>query len=736
MVLNIDGSRNRRLGMDYEEDHQIVDTTVTGAENSETAVTTFRWDNAGNNPDQSISVIQVGNQVKFFKLGLGAVSDNLIHTETLTTGQNRQFSYAVVDGILTMVNGDKNIYILEYDVTSNTITKTSKRILIRDFFGVEDIYNNEDITRTNSVSNRPASSNGGTNAHLYNLRNQSFGIPRRASNTESLADPIVHFRDVAGVYPSNADTVTEALYNDATDTDNRTVERFFAADLKDNPIGTTRAPMGYFIIDALDRGASRNAQYTANMTRYPSLSLTIGTLPQDSSEGGATIISEFAGRVWYGGFTGGVIEGDSHSPKMSSYVMFSKVVDSPADINLCYQEGDPTSSTQPDILDTDGGFIRINEAFGISKLINLGSSLIVVAANGIWRIMGGDNGFTATQYIVEKVTDRGCTSPESIAEVDSTFLFWSDDGIYHVAPDQLGSWAANNISFGRIQKLYDSINADSKRKAKGIYDNYERKVRWLYDNATNNNNPTKELVLDVQLQAFYTNTIDKVGDNIYPKVLSTYSGLPYQISFNTLEVFAEDDQVLVGSEAVVLEENELFGVAQREVGYLLATGLDSEGNIQYTFGKYSNPDFRDWYKYNGVGVDAEAYVVTSYLAGGDFQRKKELMYITTHMRRTETGYTEDMEPLNPSSCIVQARWGWSDGDNSGKWGREFQAYRYRRPHLPTGPEDTYDNGFSTVVSRNKVRGTGRVLSMRFRTEPYKDLHLYGWSMIFSIEENV
>jgi hypothetical protein len=731
MVLNIDGSRNRRLGMDYEDNYITVDTTIEDASTTDTAVTTFRWNNAGGDPERSVEVIQFGNEVKFFNLGEVSVSTSLFHTETFPeSDQYIRFSYAVVDGMLVMVNGDKDIYTLELE--GDVITRSSKRLLIRDFFGVEDIFGGQDITRTSNVQNRPTTI---TDAHLYNLRNQSFGIPRLAGNSETLRDPVVYFREQASNrYPSNSDTVTEALYNDANDADNRTVDRFFAANLVRNPLGTTRAPLGYFIIDALDRGTSRRAEYTANMQRYSQLTLNISNLPRDESPDGATVVAEFAGRVFYGGFTGNLIGSDAHSPKLSSYLMFSKVVENTADINLCYQEGDPTSMTSPDIVDTDGGFIRLNEAYGIQKLINLGSSLMVIASNGIWRVVGGDNGFTATQYIVEKITDRGCTSPESIAEIDNTFMFWSDDAIYHVAPDQFGSWACNNISFSRIQKLYDSINVDSKRKARGAYDNYERKVRWIYNSATNNEEATKELVLDIQLTAFYTNTIMKVDDNIYPKVVGIYIGLPYQISDNMSEVYVGLDQVFVGTEEVILSEVELSGISQREIGYLIITGED--GTLSYTFGKYNDNNFRDWLSFDGVGVDAEAYMVTSYLSGTDFQRKKELSYITVHLRRTETGYDESMNPINTSSCLVQSRWGWSNSDNSGKWGREFQAYRYRRAHLPLNSDDDYDNGFLTLITRHKVRGTGRVLSMRFRTEPYKNLHLYGWSMIFSVEDNV
>ena len=86
--------------------------------------------------------------------------------------------------------------------------------------------------------------------------------------------------------------------------------------------------------------------------------------------------------------------------------------------------------------------------------------------------------------------------------------------------------------------------------------------------------------------------------------------------------------------------------------------------------------------------------------------------------------------------MVQARWEWSDSSNSKRWGNPFQAYRYKRLYFPTDSTDTYDTGFSTIVTKNKLRGQGKVLSLKFYTEPDKNLHLYGWSMLMSVGNNV
>lgn len=80
---------------------------------------------------------------------------------------------------------------------------------------------------------------------------------------------------------------------------------------------------------------------------------------------------------------------------------------------------------------------------------------------------------------------------------------------------------------------------------------------------------------------------------------------------------------------------------------------------------------------------------------------------------------------NSSSCLVTARWEWTNTDNPGRWGPEFQAYRYR---FAIADGETASYGYSVITTRNKVRGYGRALSLKFRTEAGKDCQLLGWNL--------
>ena len=736
-VLNIDGSRRRRLGLDFEEDYEEVTTTIADASTTEPAFSSYKWDNAGGDAEKSLLVIQIGNEVKFFDLDTVPISPNVIYTYSFVSADVQQnFSYAVVDGTLTIVSGQKQPVTFTFTAPS-TITPTVQTLMIRDFFGVEDVIS---VDLYDNLGVRPAST---TNAHTYNLRNQTWAIPRVMSNTETVDDTITHFfASSSSKYPSNSDSVTYALYADPTDSDNRTGERFFAADLVKNPLGNVKAPMGFFIIDALERGTSRLAMEAANRALYTQLDFSVSDLPDDTTPGGATCVTEFAGRVFYGGFSGELVDGDKRSPKMSSYILFSSLVQSPSDIARCYQEGDPTSKNTPDLVATDGGFIRVNEAYGILALKNVGSSLLVCARNGVWRIYGGsDYGFDATNYVVERITDHGIVSLDSLVTVDNTIMFWGQDGIYHVHTNEYGKWLAENISYGSIQRFYEEVPFEDKRYAKGSYDNFERKVRWIVYNRLGDDTETKELILDINLKAYYLNAIRQFPDSAIPRVLAPFTANPYQVLIDTTGVTVNTEQVQVNGEDVVIEIPNTQGSAIREVGYLVVTQVDPV--VKYTFASYRNAEWRDWFSYDDAGVDASAFMVTGYIAdtpnGKDFMRHKQVPYLFVHCNRTEIGFEEDINgdlyPFNPSSCIVQVRWEWSDSSNSNKWGRPFQAYRYKRLYFPADANDPFDTGFATIVTKNRLRGSGKVLSIKYSTEPYNDLHLYGWSMLMSVAGN-
>jgi len=80
-----------------------------------------------------------------------------------------------------------------------------------------------------------------------------------------------------------------------------------------------------------------------------------------------------------------------------------------------------------------------------------------------------------------------------------------------------------------------------------------------------------------------------------------------------------------------------------------------------------------------------------------------------------------------NSCLVQAQWEWTTSSDAGRWGQQFQAYRPRQYYIPTSSaSESY--AYSVITTRNKIRGKGRAISLKFSTEPGKDCQLLGWNM--------
>lgn len=75
-----------------------------------------------------------------------------------------------------------------------------------------------------------------------------------------------------------------------------------------------------------------------------------------------------------------------------------------------------------------------------------------------------------------------------------------------------------------------------------------------------------------------------------------------------------------------------------------------------------------------------------------------------------------------SSLLMQARWDWANAALSNKFSQQVQVYRNVRPSAAS------IGGFPIVVTKNKVRGKGRALQIRFVSETGKDAELVGWGV--------
>ena len=702
--LNLDGSIRRRLGMDYEPGFALFDPPAAANNISPPNPVLFRWTTAGGVSDLTLGVVQFDNSLMFFDLDSESLSSLGYVGQVALTDFPKDVRYGIsaVNGKLSIVAGIAKIAIVTYSGGSFSVTYGT--IKTRDFWGIEGtdpegIKYEIDSKYRGSIQSP---------AHMYNLQNQSWGTPKSRDTDGVWAPPSDHYRNQLGVYPSNSEQVWSGLQYKPDGSGNPT-ERYYPSMSKDLYGTGSLAAKGYFIIDVINRGSSRITAVSENNTRFPGavIAYTCPNLP-DYTNGGATVLAEFAGRMFYGGFTGATVGGDARSPTLSDHVFFSQLVKSTGDLTKCYQEGDPTSRDDSELLETDGGFIRVAGADRIVSMIPLGSALILICSNGVWAISGGsDYGFSATNYRVDKVSSFGCIAPGSVVEEKGRVYYWGEEGIFVVGKTQVGDLEAVSITRGKIDTYYQNLPINARVSVSGLNDSFSGKIRWLYQGA---DEQFFELILDTGLGAFYPYRI--YTPNIEVSVVGFTPTSPFSQGSTLEEVFSATEQVLSGTDAVVVDSVSSRS-ALASVKYLIKVGT------KYTFGYYRNISYKDFELYDGVGSDAAARVVTGTTTANDSSIRKQVQFLTISFK--QTAYLDELNIIrNLTSCLSRMKWDWANSENAMKWSAMKQVYRNPKPQEVIN--------FDIVTTRNMVRGQGRAFSVYFETEPVKDCHIAGWSL--------
>jgi len=713
-VLNRDGSRSRRLGLDYEGAYAKTSTGLTADDIKQGKQSFHRWDTPSGNSSVAIGVIRVKNKLWFIDLLTSAPSANLLNSGnsiTITGLSNNNIETAVINNQLIIVSKDiDKPVLLSYNSTTDTVTQSTIDIKVRDIWGLVDGLGDDE---------RPATL---SDEHKYNLRNQGWN---ENIVTKGGGDALAETFTALSKYPSNSDSWTLGKISNSADAN---YEKFDPVVLQKNSQSRYTVARGSIIIDAFDRGSSREA------------GTDVTGLNSDTETGNISTIASYAQRIFYSGIDSSVTNGDAKSPNYSGYIFFTKVVTSNTDLGKCHQEADPTDPGINDIIDSDGGTIQIPEATRIVKIISSQSSLLVFAENGVWEVYGDTNGFVATSFQASKISPNGILNSKSVVNVGGNFVYWSKAGIYLLSTDSVaGRFKAESLSLTTIQSLYLGIPDIGKNNCKGFYDEKENRVRWLYNDSTSytNNNYinkyTKELVYDLTLQAWYTNTFSDLATN--SPYVADYIEVPgYAVSsFDQSVLVTSGDTVIDSNSDTVVTTEDLLLNRSSQFSYLTIVGTS------FTLSKFNNLSFKDWVTENGTGVSYTSYLVTGYELFGDVMRDKQIPYVFFYFTRTEDGYIASGSNLilnNQSSCKVQSQWNWSNSANSGKWGSEFQAYRLLRNYIPTGSGDPFDYGDGVIITKNKLRGSGKTISLKINSEEGKDMKLLGWAFPATATSNV
>lgn len=704
--LQLDGSRVRRLGVDYEVGYQINPTASTLAALQVTRQSAHRWDFPGGSASVVLGVVRIGGQLWFLNILSANPSANVMNGGlpiTIVGLGNSDIDAAVINNFFVITSQDlANPVLLSYNETTDTVTQEVLTLSVRDIWGVDDGL---------AIDTRPATI---TTTHKYNLKNQGWST--KVQTTTAGVDAIDETFNVLALYPSNADLWTYGKVGDSTSAN---FEKYDPNKLIINSIDNSSVSRGSFILDLFNRGASRET-----------LSGLAG-LPVDRELGSITTVASYASRIFYSGITSSITGSDTFSPNYSGYIFFSQVALDKGKLSRCYQEADPTSPNISDIIDTDGGTIQIPEASRIVKLVSAKASLIVIAENGVWEIYGDTGGFKATSFQMSKVTSIGATNARSVVDANGTIVYWAKSGIFVLTIDQAsGRYVAQNLSLTTIQTYYNNIPDLAKQNARGFYDEAHNHIRWLFNSDTTYselnyiNNYNKELNFDLSLNAFYPYSISSLAVNS-PKICD-YIAIPGH-ALTTLTTNVLDGAGVVVTDSLGTPITVTVPVSSpRTSTYYFLTLVGTN----FTLSAYNNTTFTDWVTADGVGVDYLSYILTGYEIMGDIMRNKQVPYILFYFDRTENGFElvgGNLELKNRSSCLVQAQWNWTNSTNSGKWSQQFQAYRFLRSYIPSGVGDTFDYGDRVIVTKSKLRGSGRALSLLIQSETKKDMKLLGWA---------
>lgn len=243
----------------------------------------------------------------------------------------------------------------------------------------------------------------------------------------------------------------------------------------------------------------------------------------------------------------------------------------------------------------------------------------------------------------------------------------------------------------------------------------------------------RELILDLTLNAFYLYDFGHADEENVPKI-HDYIKVPKTVASSSEEDILDSSGVVVTDDAssdvtrsVTTSSNRTRDLRFENFKYLTTQGTDM------TLTEFTDYSFADFTSLSGAALNFDSYLITGQDLSGDFMRKKQAIYILVYNTRTETIYSDIAgvaTPIRQSSCLLQTRWDWNDSDVQGKFGLEFETYRFLFPQ-PLNPVagDVFDYGPTVIETKNKIRGSGKSLSLKFTSSPGKDTKLLGWGIL-------
>lgn len=662
-IFNHFGKVERRLGFDFEDgftdDAETLDNRV---------IVTYLWENVASEGDITFVVAQVGNVLKFYRVGAGALSaglhgteiDLLSHDSGVGSVASLECQFSSGNGQLFVTGRRINTFRVEYDVDTDALSASTITIQIRDFEG--------DPADTEAVTTRVTSTVAGLDAnHRYNLENIGWTATTLAA-WDTAQTTMPSLADVPWYFKATSEPGTAMDFS-----------------LDDNPVtGNSPAPKGHFIYSVYDVDRSTNVA---------------GATDFEIALDRVTTSAFFAGRVFYSGL---------QAPMHSSRIYFSQIIEEETQYGKCYQTNDPTSETLFDLLPSDGGVIDILEAGTILKMVPVLNALVVFATNGIWTITGNQGiGFTANDYSINKISSLTNTSVSSFVDVEGMPFWWNLEGIYTIQLDpQSKAMNVVSITDQSIRSFFLDIPPGSKQFAKGTYDQFSKTIVWVYRSTVPELLTEKyayDRVLNFNLlnRAFYPWTVTGFEDNIRLHGVVSVFGQGGESVPN--EVVDGADNVIDGTDNVIVFGSDISSVATTVVKYL--TSHDHDAGESLTWSETLNDMYVDWASETDVTDGTyDSYFVTGYIVRGQASRKFQQNYVNIYS-------DNDVD----TSFVIRGQWDFANASGSNRWSQ---------PQTLTVPAGDFDYKGRRV----KIRGHGKACQIRINSNENDPFHLIGWSV--------
>lgn len=660
------------------------------------------------------------------------ISTYLATNAVLAFDPTIEVTYADGNGYLFVYHSQCDPFYVTYNSSNNTVTANRITVQTRDFVGV-----NDGMQAGPQLSIRPLNL---SSEHQYNLVNQGWNpLSEAASNTTlnvsllSAGDVVTFTYTIPPTTPFPlgpqilASTTNAAMYGVATASSltSITITLLFVTGtgtfsnwfLTFNPdlvqqwndkLGNwpSNSDVWWYFLDTNANTSTivsgspgalggfnpllANTYVLPSNTQAPQGSVVLNTFIQQRSTTsfvpGITDITTtarptngawFQGRIFHTGVNANFQPtGDAAYTTWTENIYFSQIITSPTQFGYCYQQNDPTSQQNFDLLPDDGGVIVIQGSGAIYKLFPVQNGLLVFAANGIWFITGSQGiGFAATDYTVTKISGIQSIGYHSYVNVLGWPVFWNEEGIYQVQPsNQGGGLQVNNLCLGTILTFYNDIPLQSKKFARGDYNPITFVIQWLY-RSTNESGINNRYVFDSALN------------------LNTYKAPFYPYTLNAINPYVSSIVYVSGPGG----SNSPDPTFKYLTTYLTSTQF-------LTFSEEN--DFTAWLDWNAIsGQNYISTFTTGAKLHGQAQRQFGVEYIYVFSNNDEN-----------AAYSLQSLWDFSSSGNSGKW---------------SGPQVVNNNipNFNNVYRRLRLRGHGLAVQLKFTSVTGQPFNFIGWSLL-------